>query len=423
MHQFYFVHQMVTEFQVKEFLKQTSKLTQNLQQFQDTVSSLNTSFRAGSWWALNKMAHTNPKSHYNLIIWKYFNASCLFQVNEKLTVSNLQEQVKSGINSALQIAIEGITAQEGAVTPPYILHDGFLSTAESTGMEFVLHMSVKRKSNKFFQNYTAFVNLPFQRPGTSVYYKFGESLQKKRVHFIVPVSRYDNPVLFLEMFETELLQHNASVCLHFVFFYHDALMLTKLAQIKRIYSFSDIHQHEITDKPYSHSYAFNYIASNLTNDQLMVFLDINFYVTMKFLDHCRILAIQGKQIYSPVHFSFYKPDLVKKFGKLSRHIDVDSGYFNQYNYQVVALYKSDYIKIGGYKHCNKVKDDICILKNILNSNIYLFRGVEPYITRLYKHRVCSNLKGVSKSHCLNSIADSIGSKKVLGSFIINKSLL
>lgn len=421
LHQFYLIHQIITELQVEKLLKQASGLMRNVQQLQETVSSLNSSFES-SWWPTSKLAHSNPKSRHDLTIWKYFNSSSLFQVLQ--TVSSLRPKVKSSINSALQVAVEGINALEGSIAPPYILHDGFMATDESFGMEFLLHMSVREDSSSSPRNFTAIINLPFQGPGLSLHYNVGKSLREKIVHIIIPVGHHENPILFLEMYETDLLQNKATVRLHLVFFYHDALMSTKLSQIKNIYPFSDIIQHEIISKSYSHSYAYSYVASKLADDQLMVFADVNFRITTKFLDHCRMIAIPGKQAYSPVHFMFYKTDLVKTFGKLSRHIDTDSGYFNQYNFQVVSLYKSDYIKVGGFKNCNSnVKDNMCMLNNILRSNIYLFRAVEPYITRSYKHRECTNLKGISKLYCLNSVAESIGSKRVLGSFIINKNLL
>ena len=139
-------------------------------------------------------------------------------------------------------------------------------------------------------------------------------------------------------------------------------------------------------------------------------------------------TIKGKQVFSPILFSFYKPDIVQKYASNVKHgsISSETGFFVRYNYQVTSIYRSDYAKVGGFKRSkgSSGSDDKHFLENILKSDIYLMRAIEPFLTRIYKPRNCKKLKTkASQEMCMNSVADSIGNKKILGSYILHNGIL
>ena len=60
--------------------------------------------------------------------------------------------------------------------------------------------------------------------------------------------------------------------------------------------------------------------------------------------------LKGRQVYFPILFSFYKPDLVQQHLQrpLQMLISADTGFFLRYNYQVVSIFKADFTTVGGF---------------------------------------------------------------------------
>lgn len=141
-------------------------------------------------------------------------------------------------------------------------------------------------------------------------------------------------------------------------------------------------------------------------------------------------AVRGRQAYFPILFSYYKPELVSQYVHRSQQlaISADSGFFLRYNYQVVAIYKSDYDAVNNVILTNPGgaarNDDVRFVDKALHSNIYVMRSLEPFLRRKYLTRTCNTSTG-SSAHtaCMNSKADAIGSKKMLGSLLISHDLL
>ena len=418
------IHQLVSELRVKTLLKEASSVVDNVNRLEEAMQQTQ---KSKQWWLWHN-AHINPKSKYELLVWNYFNASHMFQQHEHLPLLGLPQRYKTSINAALQIVTDRMNAsgKSDPFLPPYILHDGFV-TNEALGIEYVLQMSVRRKSSPLPQQYIAHVFLPFQSPGMSSY-KPKLVLSQTIVNIVIPVAHYHNLVPFLELYEAECLRHNTSVHLHLVFFYHDELISKKLSQILDIYQTAKIDKYEITSHSYSPFYAYNYIAELLSDNQLLLFFDMTLHFSLNFLEHCRMNTIKGKQVFSPILFSFYKPDIVQKYASNVKHgsISSETGFFVRYNYQVTSIYRSDYAKVGGFKRSkgSSGSDDKHFLENILKSDIYLMRAIEPFLTRIYKPRNCKKLKTkASQEMCMNSVADSIGNKKILGSYILHNGIL
>ena len=422
------IHHRISETQVKLLMKEASLVIEDLSTFEESLT--HKPMGPHDWWLWYHGHNRNPKSKHDLLIWQYFNSS-IYQLHEHLPALGLLSRHKSSIDIALQVIINQMNRKRKSTdlfSPPYHLNEGYMVMDESAGLEFIFDMSVKSKATGNLQNYIANVQLPFQSPGISFYHSM-EDIAPKTVNIIVPIAHYHHQVSqFLEMFETECLRMNERVYLHLVFFYHDEVISTKLSQIREIYEKAKIKVYEITDKPYSTSYAYNYMAEILSDDDLMLFADLSFQFSSKFLAHCRVNTIKDKQAFSPIAFSLYKPELVKKFTSKAEKetITSDNGFFLRYNYQVISLYRSDYAKSGGFRRSkgSTMSEDSQLIENILKTDIYLMRALEPYLIRLYRPRNCSVLQSKSKREsCMKSVADSIGSKKVLGTYLLQNGML
>ena len=371
----------------------------------------------------------NPKSRFELPMWEYFNSTRYFLNYEHMPVIGLPGSIRNGINTALEVLLDIMNNKDDRphpFVPPYHLFDGFTLSNPSSGVEYFLHMSVHRESMEEPIEYIANVFLPLQGAGMASFQE-ADGLLNTVVHMIISVAKSHDISDFVAMFQSSCAKHSLSVHLHVVMFGKNEKAKTKVLQLQQMCAKEQVSIHEPENTDFSYAYAYDFVAGSLEKSDLMLFFDHNFVFTPDFLDHCRMNTVRGRQVYFPVLFSFYKPELVQKYIQRPPQmlISADTGFFLRYNYQMVAVYKSDFDRIGGFgsNQGGSLNDDVRFVDRLLTTDLYVMRALEPYVRRNYKPRNCKGLTGNSHSACMNSRADAIGSKKILASMIISHDLL
>ena len=422
----YRVHQYLQEVRIKQLMHKVSSIQEDIQYITSLLPE-NMS-RYNHWHWLWYEMDSIPKSRHEVVVWEYFNSTRLFLTYEHMPVVGLPASLKTGINSALEVLLDMMNTKEGSshpFIPPYHLYDGFTVTDQSSGVYYILHMSVHREGMQDPVDYIANVFLPFQGAGMGTYQE-SSKLLSTTVNVIVGVPRVGDISEFLRMYEVVSLQPGLRTHLHVVLFRENKNMKAKVTLLQKNYPRQNISIHQSPTENFSHALAYDYVARKLGDTELMVFFDHSFVYTAEFLDHCRMNAVRGRQVYFPVLFSFYKPELVRKYIQRPPQmlISADTGFFLRYNYQVVVIYKSDYRKMGGFgTNQGSLNDDVRFVDKVLSSGLRVMRALEPYLRRYYKPRTCKGLTGNTHLACMNSRADAIGSKKILGSLIVNHDLL
>lgn len=416
------------ELRLKGLLQQATHIQSNIEQVTGYLPAEKSHYgkKQWMWYELG----VNPKSRFEIAIWEYFNSTRLFLAYEHMPVVGLPARLKTGINTALEVLLDVMNAREGGnnpFVPPYHLYDGFTVNDPSSGIQYVLHMSVHRQSLPSPINYVANVFLPLQGAGMATYQE-AEHVLNSVVHLVISVARSHDVSSFLTVYEGVCLKHNLQTHLHIVLFGNNQKQREKVELLQQKYPHSDITLYTPENANFSFAYGFNYVSQKLQDSDLMVFFDHTFVFTSEFLDHCRVNTVQGRQAYFPTLFSFYKPELVNQFipRRPPMLISADTGFFLRYNYQVVAIYKSDFARMGGFGSYDKrgTNDDVQFVDKLLSTDIYLMRALEPYVRRHYRSRSCRGLRDRG-SHlaCMNSRAEAIGSKKILGSLLASHDLL
>ena len=422
------VHQLMKELQLQQLMQgKASSLQQDIMAAGRYLPGNMNRYadKRWLWYGMGK----NPASRYELLIWEHFNSTRLFLQHEHMPVIGLPASAKEGINAALEVLVRQMNRQRGSArhfVPPYHLYEGFSVTDYSSGVEYVLHVSLSELSSPTPKSFIASIFMPLQGPGM-VRYQQAEKRFQEEVHFVLAISKQQNVIPFLQHYEREVLKKNLLAHLH--------LGLGEGVSREKPRSLEEAYPGKLMLYDTS---SVKQIASSLPPTALLVLMDYTLEFAAPFLNHCRINAVQGRQAYFPVFFSLYKPELVHKYVPTSSPqtlISVDTGFFLRYNYQVVAIYNSDYQKIhssvkvsssSSNKHAASpsiVDDSTQFVDKALSSDVYVMRSPEPYLRRPYRQRNCSKLKGSTQLACLNSQAEAIGSKKLLGSLVVANNLL
>ena len=426
----YQVHQYIKELKVKQLMQKVSLVQGDIERITHFVPEDKRHFMQKKWLWYD--ISTNPSSRYDIVTWEYFNSTKLFLTSEHMPVMGLPNRCKTGINNALEVLLVTMNGREGnsqPFIPPYHLQDGFAISDHSSGIEYILHMSVHRQGSKEPLDYIANVFLPYQGAGMVTYQEFSTYLQTM-VNVIINVGQSTDLNNFLQMYEDVCLKPRMMVHLHIVIFGSNKKPLSDVTHLLNRYPSACISTYQLSNSTFSNSKGFSHIASLLKDNDLMIFFDYSFVFTADFLDHCRMNTIKGKQIYFPILFSFYKPNLVQQLQRpRDMLISADTGFFLRYNYQVISIFKSDFMSVDGFSNLaqsnNHINNDdiLNFVDKVLSTDIYAMRALEPYLRRHYRPRTCKGLSGNAHLACMNSRADAIGSKKILGSLLVSHDLL
>lgn len=312
--------------------------------------------------------------------------------------------------------------------PPFHLFDGYMLTDHSSGVQYTLRMSLHKSGEAEPVEYVANIFLPLQGAGMAGFLE-AKNLDMKAVHMIINVGERADLRDFMSMYEEVCIRNGLETHLHVVIFGSEGEARSQVADLVSRHPSEPISLYEMMAGMFSHSKGYKYVADKLLADDLLVLMDHHFIFTKEFVQHVRMCAVKGHQAYFPILFSFYKPELVKQYAQKSLQmvISADSGFFLRYNYQVVAVYRSDYDEIRKVELNNTggvaKNDDVIFVDKALSSKIYVLRALEPYLRRNYRPRTCNGLSGTAYSVCMNSKVDAIGSKKILGSLLISHDIL
>ncbi|XP_029301385.1 chondroitin sulfate synthase 3 [Cottoperca gobio] len=305
----------------------------------------------------------------------------------------------------------------------------FTETEELDVAELVAAINSESQSLSFLSNSLKFLS-PFQ-----VYESNREMWEQsqRKVNILVPLSgRYDNFVRFMENFEKVCLIPKQNVKLSIILVdngnnenigKHTPL----IKEYNRKYPKADLSIIPMTGN-FSRGLALELGSSQLDNDSLLFFCDVDLIFSGDALQRCRDNAVQGRQVYFPVVFSQYNPKIVysEKAPRENKFVlTKKSGFWRDYGFGITCVFKSDLLKAGGFDTSilGWGLEDVDLFTKVINSGLKVLRSQEPGIVHVY-HPVHCNTSLEQKQHkmCLGSRASTFASTMQLAELWLEKHI-
>lgn len=160
-------------------------------------------------------------------------------------------------------------------------------------------------------------------------------------------------------------------------------------------------------------------------DDLLFFVDVDMLWTAAFLDRVRLNTIRGKSVYFPIVYSEYDPVVV--YGRTSspNHflVNQDSGYWRQYGFGIVAVYKSDLMAAGGLNTTIQGwgNEDVDLFEKFVRARpATIFRAADPDLVHVYHPIECdSKLPAPKALMCANTRFETYGNVDQFANIIYN----
>ncbi|RNA03237.1 Chondroitin sulfate synthase 3 [Brachionus plicatilis] len=283
-------------------------------------------------------------------------------------------------------------------------------------------------------------------------------VQDKRIHFVLPLTgRWQIFTRFMKNYEDVCLKRRENAMLVVVLFQSEetklildeksGLLMKQSDKIEQLfqhlnqkYSLDDQLKLVVKGNKFSRSIGCEIGAALFDPRQLIFFVDVDIHFTSDFLLRARLNTIEFKQVYYPIVFSEYDPDEPGEAIKIldsgadssaqssrvrENHLDLnmDTGYWRQFGFGIVAVYNSDLRRVGGFDTSivGWGKEDVDLYEKFVKSNMTIFRSVDPGLIHVFHKIECDpSLAEEQMIMCLGSKSTSIASQRKLAQLVFEK---
>lgn len=287
----------------------------------------------------------------------------------------------------------------------------------------------------------------------------------RRIHFVLPVAgRHETFVRFMKNYEDIVLKTDEAVTLVVVLYldgknpmdYKNTESL--LDYYRDQYSSKDMQVIKMGSTRFSRGAALTEGTNTRRSEDLVFFIDVDMMFNFHTLRRVRTNTVKNNQVYFPIVFSEYNPDVVNgadynKFKdeegdtvtdlgraeltpestagktegeitnlKYTKRIDDDFGYFRQYGFGILSIYKCDFLQVGGFDLTIKGwgMEDVQLFETLIKSNLTVYRIADDSLVHIFHSVDCDRSLDASQySMCLGTKASTYGSEKHMTYYMLN----
>lgn len=180
------------------------------------------------------------------------------------------------------------------------------------------------------------------------------------------------------------------------------------------------------------------ITKKYSPESLILFTETNVLLEPEYLNRVRMNTISQWQIFSPIPFVEFQPNITYFNKKNNVKIDVNrkNGRYDHLNYESISFYVKDYQNIRklsqydlpiinydkdivkNYKFLQKNHESIFQLF-ISYSKLHPFRAVEPALKILYSDLNCQYLNTKKNTTCVERKLQQLGQRRQLANLILD----
>jgi chondroitin sulfate synthase len=183
-----------------------------------------------------------------------------------------------------------------------------------------------------------------------------------------------------------------------------------------------LHLIEVDQGNFTRGYARSFGASRFNDTDLLFFLDLDMIFTRELFARIRHHTIYRRQVYFPIIFSQYDPSyweirhMQTNFSSFPLHENI--GYWRQYGFGMLGIYKSDLGSIGDWnvEISGWGKEDVEIYDKLVQSpTLNVFRTIDTSLMHVFHAKECSiSLRADQLKMCHGTQSITLGSQHVLG---------
>ncbi|XP_072541074.1 chondroitin sulfate synthase 2 [Salminus brasiliensis] len=419
-------------------LQKTYEEIEELQAEIKNVSMMAFDGNRSSTWPVGINPPFEPKTRFEVLRWDFFTEDQIYSCVDGSPKCELRGIDKLDVADVIEVAM----AELNRKYKPMIhlkkqqLLNGYRRFDPTRGMEYTLDLQLEAVNQKG-RSCTITKRVHLLRPLSRIeIIPMPYVTEATRVHIILPVTYEDREQVrqFLEVLATNAFVTGENAILTFLFIYkpfeaqqvnRDDIFASVKAQIttyERKYPMVKIPWISVKTESPSQIKFMDVISKKHPVDTLFFIATVKTNVKSEFLNRCRMNSISNWQVFFPIHFQDYKPDIAYYNEPLPKTIDLvkEAGLFDRSSFDEACFYNSDYMA-ARTRMASDMQENEELLESldlydmfVKYSSLHVFRAVEPSLHRHYSHQQCNpRLSEEIYQRCVQSTLEGLGPRSKL----------
>lgn len=340
--------------------------------------------------------------------WEHFNTRQVFSVTEKAPLRWIHDSLRDGLLRVVRDG-KGIIQKENELMLYHAMRFGKDILGYSryhpvfgqqsiiflNSVNLIQHFAREKQRKSVTKKW-----LQFQQPYTSLHIRTIPNHHLETVHFVVPLAgRLENFRRFLSSFEQAFLRRDKKVKLLVVYFpkLKDSKRHQKLLSMyKKKYPHDVFHWLNVNSAIFQRGLALNMGSKYFGKQALLSFTDVDLVFNTEYLYRCRVNTIPKEQIYFPIMFSKFHPNITRTGKTKPKNVftfEKDAGLWRVYSYGPVCVYSDDVSAVGGFNTTIRgwgFEDVEFFEKFVKGGRFRVFRAPDRGLMHVFhKHAPCS----------------------------------
>uniref|UniRef100_A0A8C4WZM7 Hexosyltransferase n=1 Tax=Eptatretus burgeri TaxID=7764 RepID=A0A8C4WZM7_EPTBU len=394
-------------------------------------------------WPVGINPPFKARTRFEVIPWQHFTEDYMFSCVDGRPMCELHGVDRADVSDILETVLERFNRwyQPHLHFRLLALSSGYRRFDPTRGMEYMLDLSLemstqrgnKRVLSKRVQllrplNTVEIVPMPYVTEGT-------------RLHVLLPLTVHDRVHFpqFFQSFAANALDTHENLLLTLLFIYDpfDAQKVSQddiFAEVKELIGeyqqrYEDVKFPWIsvkTDVP-SQIKLMDIISKKNPLETLFLVTSVASELSVEFLNRCRMNAIANWQVFFPIHFQEFDPELLQpdRQAHVATDLSREAGHFDRAAFDEACFYNSDYMaartrmaQVLANSQSDVGDEDIFDLF-VHHSSLHLFRAAEPALRHRHRHRACNPRLSEDVYHrCLQNNLQGLASHAQLATLLL-----
>ncbi|KAM6934467.1 chondroitin sulfate synthase 2 [Xenentodon cancila] len=439
--QMYQLHRYFSEIELQKTYDEIATLQAEIK----NVSMVAFEGNRSALWPVGVNPQFDPKSRFEVLRWEYFTEEEIYSCVDGAPKCELLGIDKMDVVDVIDTAIEELNKKYMPILhlKKQQLINGYRRFDPTRGMEYTLDLQLEVVSQKGHSgSITKRVHLV--RPLSLIeIIPMPYVTEATRVHIIIPLTMEDQSYVsrFMEVVASNAFETNENAIITFLFIYdlleaqhvdHDDIFAgvkTQINAYERKYPTVKIPWISIRTEIPSQIKYMDIISKKHPVDTLFFLAQVNTNINTEFLNRCRMNSINNWQVFFPIHFQEYNPDVAYHNQQQPGTVELikDAGHFDRMSFNEACFYNSDYMATR-----SRMVPDVLENEDILDSldvydvfvkysGLHVFRAVEPALHHQYHYQSCNEKLGEDLYHrCVHRNLESLGSRSQLAMLLFEQ---
>ncbi|KAL4636246.1 hypothetical protein GN956_G13801 [Arapaima gigas] len=430
----YILHKHFSEMELQRTYGEIEKLQAEIR----NVSKLAFEGNRSAQWPIGINPPFEPKTRFEVLRWDYFTEDHSYSCTDGSPKCDLTGVDKMDIADIINTAMGELNKKykpDLHLTKQQLIN-GYRRFDPTRGMEYTLDLQVE-VVNRNRQTFSITKRVHLMRPLSRIeIIPMPYVTEATRVHVILPVTNHDREHVnqFLDVFATNVFEKADNTVLTVLFIYNPfeaqelqkndifASIKMKISACEQRYSKVKVPWISVKTEGPAQLKIMDIISKKHSVDTLFFIANVNINVNSEFLNRCRMNSIRNWQVFFPIHFQEYNPDVAYHNQKPPSTVELvkDSGYFDRNVFDESCFYNSDYMAtrtrmVSDLREKEELTESLDMYDLFVKySSLHVFRAVEPALCHRYRHQVCDPRLSEDIYHrCIQSNLERLGSRSQL----------